>query len=72
MTAYHHYPVRPRLTDPRGTRQPASGLADRQNPHYSRFQGATTEARGLLDTQEHNRNTLANGPRKSKIPKVTN
>ncbi len=72
MTVHHHHPVRPRLTDPRGTSPPASGLADQQNPHYSLLQGAMTQARGLLEVQEHNRNMLANSQRKSKIPKVTN
>lgn len=72
MTVQRHHPVRPRLTGPRGTRPRALGLADRQNPHYSLFQGAMTQARGLLGAQEHNRNMLANSERKSKIPKVTN
>lgn len=72
MTVHHHHPVRPRLTDPRGTRPPASSLADRQNLHYSLLQGAMTQARGLLEVQEHNRNILANSQRRSKIPKVTN
>ena len=67
MTTHHRHPARPRLTDPRGTRPPASGLADRQTPHYSLFQGTMTQARGLLETQEHNKNILANSQRKSKI-----
>lgn len=72
MTVHHHHPGRPRLPGPRGTRPPASGLADRQNPHYSLFQGAMTQTQGLPEAQEHNRNILANSQRKSKIPKVTN
>lgn len=72
MTAHNHHPARPRLTDPRDTRRSASGLADQLNPRYSLFQGAMTQARGLLEIQEHNRNILANSQRKSEIPKVTN
>jgi hypothetical protein len=70
MTVHRCHPVRARPQAP-DSRPPALGLADQQNPHYSSYQGAMTRARGLLDKQEHNRNTLANSQRESKIPKVT-
>ena len=70
MTVHRCHPVRARPEAPVG-RPPALGSADQQNPHYSSYQGAMTRARGLLNKKEHNRNTLANGQRESKISKVT-